>query len=796
MIFTHVGAQSGTLLNVIPSESPAEVLLNNISIGIAYPNLSIQLAPGTYILTVKKPGRSNFEQQIIVGNSGLTVFALLGAPSTSADKPAAPPSPPAITTPPVKQSVISPKMVSIAAGRTSASNGNIEVKYAFEIGAYEVTNGEFLAFLNDPDSKVSPDGKLSGYRMLDMTPQEAQIKHNGSSFYIVQGIDAKGNTIDLTNYPVVYVTWYGAAAYCNWLSQKAGLKTAYNKDLGSYHQDFFRDDQVGTVEGYRLGLPNEWQYAARGGTAGKPTQYAGSDNGLEVGWFNENTKSAAGASRLYLPSPSTGIWFGTMPVGQKKANELGLYDMSGNVDEKLHDRSQRGGNYGAGVNFVNLYQSSSAHPDNANSITGFRVFRTAIGNPRPITAGTESSTSTNTSTSKSSSNYAFQFVPLSGLVNLRAAVRGPDRFLIAGDGSVIYSSVDGKTWTKGSKVPLVNVTHLEYGNGLYIATGDNGGIAISKDATTWTISKTNMYRHLLGAIWTGDQFIVVGQYGSILTSKDGTTWSSKYSSVSSHIMGISHNKENGTIVAITIDGIALVSKDGTNWTRKTVAVRSGSFYSIASGPKGFITATIDGVLYYSPDGSSWTIVYQGTGASGYSALYFDGNNYIAGGTGHILVSEDGKSWNTIALPQNKPLGKSTSYNGLIITVSSDGTGVFIASNNAQTSTSEVIVNLPELIIGTTLSFGIPYTSFQYYVTLYADGTAQQQKITDDATYEKAPIARWKMQGTKLELYAASGELLYTLIKMFTGWDQVWYVEATRNDPPSWITNPPRLKLIQ
>lgn len=66
---------------------------------------------------------------------------------------------------------------------------------------------------------------------------------------------------------------------------------------------------------FRLPLENEWEYAARGGRKSLGYRYAGSDNIEEVAWFGDNGEGK------------------THPVGRKKPNELGLYDMSGNVVE-------------------------------------------------------------------------------------------------------------------------------------------------------------------------------------------------------------------------------------------------------------------------------------------------------------------------------------------------------------------------------------------------------------------------------------------------------------------------------
>jgi len=130
-------------------------------------------------------------------------------------------------------------------------------------------------------------------------------------------------------------------------------------------QEFLKKLNEITGQSFRLPFENEWEYAARGGKKSTDKKYSGSDNFEEVAWYGGNSDEK------------------THAVATKKANELGIYDMSGNVWELCQDWSgdasnntcnMRGGTYF--VNGKSQLRVSNRYvfpTDKKSTIVGFRL---------------------------------------------------------------------------------------------------------------------------------------------------------------------------------------------------------------------------------------------------------------------------------------------------------------------------------------------------------------------------------------------------------------------------------------
>jgi len=223
----------------------------------------------------------------------------------------------------------------------------------FYIGKTEITIAQFAKFVEETNYKTDAEIKGRSYIWDD---EKALMVEKENVNWRCNELGELINENDYSYYPVVYISWQDATAFCNWLSEKTGKK-------------------------YSLPTEAQWEYAARGGRYSKGYMYSGSKKIKKVAWYWDDSQREE------------------HPVSNLLPNELGIHDMSGNVYEwcydwyeatystenqenpegpeneksKLFRRVIRGGSWATTKNFCRVTNRDSGNPNLGTSTSGFRI---------------------------------------------------------------------------------------------------------------------------------------------------------------------------------------------------------------------------------------------------------------------------------------------------------------------------------------------------------------------------------------------------------------------------------------
>ncbi len=273
---------------------------------------------------------------------------------------------------------------------------------------------------------------------------------------------------------------------------------------------------------------------------------------------------------------------------------------------------------------------------------------------------------------------------------IEGAAFGSGKFVLVGRDSnfnaAAFTSTDGTTWTPANPIAgTANSTgFIAVGASAtgFVAAGGNL-VYSSVDGVTWTARTSALpsaprqlspiNEGVSSATFAGTLFFVLGNYGSITTSTDGTTWARRSTGTVADLGAVLHD---GTrFVASGSGGTVLTSADGSAWTQLATG-STADFHELAYNGTRYVTAGFNGI-YHSTNLTTWTAV-PGTTSDRWTAAAYGGGRFVAANSATTLgvrTSTDGATWSTaIGIPGAGGNTNRLVYGGNIFVLTSTGFG--------------------------------------------------------------------------------------------------------------------------